>query len=104
MTVTVKYKTHRSATGTAPSRHQGRRPGGVQSVGWDYQYHPERPSAEDEYTPEQRRIIDARLGDSKADFKAGRSFGPFNSADEMIAHMKAHLKKRAVAKKTKRSR
>jgi hypothetical protein len=33
--------------------------------------------------------------------KAGR--GPFNTADEMIAHMKAHVKKPAV-KKPKRAR
>ena len=36
--------------------------------------------------------------------KAGRTYGPFDTADEMIAHMKGQLKKRAVAKKLKRSR
>jgi len=65
---------------------------------------PKFPSADDEYTPEQRRIIDARLAEGLADTKAGRTFGPFDSADEMIAHMKAQLKKRATAKKAKRSR
>jgi bifunctional DNA-binding transcriptional regulator/antitoxin component of YhaV-PrlF toxin-antitoxin module len=62
------------------------------------------PSAEDEYTPAQRRIIDARLDESKEDLKRGRTAGPFNSAGEMIAHMKAELKKRAAVKKSKRTR
>jgi len=65
---------------------------------------PELPTADDEYTPKQRRAIDARLAKSEAELKAGRSFGPFDTANEMIAHMKGQLKKRAAAKKTKRSR
>jgi AbrB family looped-hinge helix DNA binding protein len=65
---------------------------------------PELPAADDEYTLKQRRIIDARLAKSEAELKAGRTFGPFDTADEMIAHMKGLLKKRAAAKKTKRSR
>ena len=62
------------------------------------------PSADDEYTPEQRRIVDAQLSEGLADIKAGRTHGPFSSADEMIAHMKAQLKKSATAAKPKRSR
>jgi AbrB family looped-hinge helix DNA binding protein len=58
------------------------------------------PKADDEYTPAQRAIIDARLDRAEK----GPVHGPFNSADEMIAHMKAELKKRAAAKKLKRSR
>jgi hypothetical protein len=65
---------------------------------------PKLPSAEDEYTPEQRRAIDARLAEGLADIKAGRTYGPFNTADGMIAHMKAQIRKRASAKKEKRSR
>jgi bifunctional DNA-binding transcriptional regulator/antitoxin component of YhaV-PrlF toxin-antitoxin module len=62
------------------------------------------PSADDEYTPAQRRVIDARLDESEEDLKKGRTAGPFNSASEMIAHMKAELKKRAAVKKSKRVR
>jgi len=63
------------------------------------------PTADDEYTPAQRRAIDAQLAGALADVKAGRTAGPFHTADEMIAHMKAELKKRAAAaKKSKRSR
>jgi bifunctional DNA-binding transcriptional regulator/antitoxin component of YhaV-PrlF toxin-antitoxin module len=61
---------------------------------------PKLPDADDEYTPEQRRRIDADLDDA-----AKRRFhGPFDSADEMIAHLKGELKERAAAKKSKRAR
>jgi AbrB family looped-hinge helix DNA binding protein len=62
------------------------------------------PNADDEYTPAQRRIIDARLDESEEDLKNGRGYGPFSAAEEMIAHMKGQLKQRAAAKKTRRSR
>jgi AbrB family looped-hinge helix DNA binding protein len=55
---------------------------------------PKLPSADDEYTPAQRRIIDAQL----AEARKGPYYGPFNTADEMIAHMKGELKKRAAAR------
>ena len=64
------------------------------------------PTADDEYTPEQRRIIDARLAESEDDLKKGRTFGPFHTADEMIASMKhqlRQLRKTAAAKRAKRS-
>ncbi|MGO9256509.1 MAG: AbrB/MazE/SpoVT family DNA-binding domain-containing protein [Bryobacteraceae bacterium] len=56
---------------------------------------PKVPTANDEYTEEQRQIIDARLDKAER----GPIHGPFNTADEMIAHMKAELRKRAAAKK-----
>jgi len=64
---------------------------------------PKLPS-EDEYTPAQRRMIDRELAKGLEDVKRGRTFGPFSTADEMIACIKAQLKKRAAAKKPKRSR
>jgi AbrB family looped-hinge helix DNA binding protein len=57
------------------------------------------PNADDEYTPEQRRIIDARLDESDKDLKKGRTFGPFDTAEEMIASMKAELQKKAQLRK-----
>ncbi|MGA2136773.1 MAG: AbrB/MazE/SpoVT family DNA-binding domain-containing protein [Bryobacteraceae bacterium] len=62
------------------------------------------PTADDDYTPAQRRSIDARLAESEADYKASRSFGPFDTADEMIAHMKSKLKKPTQPATAKRSR
>src|ERR1700730_9018448 len=49
-------------------------------------------NSDDEYTPAQRRIIDARLAESEEDLKRGRTFGPFNTAEEMITSMKAQLR------------
>jgi bifunctional DNA-binding transcriptional regulator/antitoxin component of YhaV-PrlF toxin-antitoxin module len=60
---------------------------------------PKLPTADDEYTAEQRRSIDAQLDEAER----GPFHGPFNTAEEMIAHMKSRLKKRA-ALKNKRSR
>ena len=63
------------------------------------------PNADDEYTPAQRRIIDARLAKSDEDIKHGRTAGPFNTADEMAASIEANIKKRRAAKrKTKPAR
>jgi AbrB family looped-hinge helix DNA binding protein len=62
------------------------------------------PTADDEYTPAQRRTIDARLAESEKELKEGRGFGPFNTADEMIASMKTQLKKRGTPKKSTRAR
>lgn len=62
------------------------------------------PTADDEYTPAQRRIIDARLATADKDIKAGRTYGPFDTAEEMIAHMKEQLRKSSAAKKLKRTR
>lgn len=62
------------------------------------------PRADPEYTPAQRRIIDARLDRADADNKAGRSPGPFKNADEMINDIKAKLRERAAAKRLKHRR
>lgn len=64
---------------------------------------PKFPAPDYDHTPEQRKILDAQLAEALADIRAGRTAGPFNSATEMIAHMKGELKRRAAAKKTKRS-
>jgi bifunctional DNA-binding transcriptional regulator/antitoxin component of YhaV-PrlF toxin-antitoxin module len=49
--------------------------------------------ADDEYTPEQRRVIDLRLRKALGEVKQGRTAGPFNTADEMIASLKQQLGK-----------
>jgi hypothetical protein len=61
---------------------------------------PKLPAAADEYTPEQRRMIDAELDEAaKGPFR-----GPFYTAAEMIAHIKGELKARAATKRSKRPR
>ncbi len=46
-----------------------------------------RDDRQREYTPEQRRAIDMRLAKSLAEVEKGLTFGPFDTADEMIASM-----------------
>jgi bifunctional DNA-binding transcriptional regulator/antitoxin component of YhaV-PrlF toxin-antitoxin module len=102
MTVTVRNKTglmvppsvQRLAGIKSGDRLEFRVSGGVITI------IPKPSTADDEYTPEQRRIIDAQLDEAEK----GPFHGPFNTADEMVAHMKGQLKKRIAAKKAKRSR
>jgi hypothetical protein len=55
------------------------------------------PDADGEYTPAQRRVINARLNESEEDLKSGHTAGPFNSAREMIANIKGKLRERDAA-------
>jgi len=51
---------------------------------------------DDEYTPAQRRKIDAELRSARK----GPFHGPFDTADAMIRHMETELKKPATRRKT----
>jgi hypothetical protein len=51
---------------------------------------PKRLTEGDEYTPAQRRVIDAQLDEAQK----GPFYGPFETAEAAIADMKARLKKR----------
>ena len=42
-----------------------------------------------------KSVVDRQIAESLADYKKGRSHGPFDSADEMVASLKANLKKRS---------
>ena len=102
MTVTVKSKTgltvpssvQRQAGIKRGDRLEFKVRGGVITI------IPRLPSANDEYTPKQRRLIDAQLDEAEK----GPFRGPFSTAEEMIADINGQLKKRAVLKKLKRSR
>jgi AbrB family looped-hinge helix DNA binding protein len=59
------------------------------------------PTADGEYTPAQRRIIDARLAKADADMKAGRMSKVFSDHGEFIAALHKEAAKLS-AKKTKR--
>ena len=54
---------------------------------------PKLPAADDEYTPEQRRIVEAQLAEGLADIKAGRVHGPFATHKEFIASLHKEAKK-----------
>jgi bifunctional DNA-binding transcriptional regulator/antitoxin component of YhaV-PrlF toxin-antitoxin module len=49
------------------------------------------------FTP--KTIIDSRIAESTEDYKKGRFYGPFETADAMIASLKNQVKKRALRKK-----
>jgi len=70
--------------------------GGVISI------HPKLPTADDEYTPAQRRLIDAQLAGGLADVDAGRVRGPFSTHKEFTASLHEEAKKLSRSK-TKRS-
>jgi len=59
------------------------------------------PVAVGEYTPRQRRIIDARLALADEDVKQGRVYGPF-TAKEATRFLGAELKGRARKPKRRR--
>lgn len=63
---------------------------------------PKVPNADDEYTPEQRRIIDAQLAEGLSDIKTGRVRGPFATHKEFIDSLHQEAKKLS-RKKAKRS-
>jgi bifunctional DNA-binding transcriptional regulator/antitoxin component of YhaV-PrlF toxin-antitoxin module len=62
---------------------------------------PKLPPADDQYTPEQRRVIDAQLAQALDDIKHGRTFGPFQTHREMIDFLHAQVKSAAKAKRRK---
>ena len=63
---------------------------------------PKLPSADDEYTPEQRSIVDADLAEGLADIKAGRLQGPFKNHSDFIDSLHKEAKKLSAKKKPKR--
>jgi bifunctional DNA-binding transcriptional regulator/antitoxin component of YhaV-PrlF toxin-antitoxin module len=104
MTVTVKNKTP-LVVPPAVRRQAGLKSGqeiefkvsrGVISI------RPKLPTADDEYTPKQRRIVDAQLAEGLADVAAGRVRGPFATHREFIAslHKEAGKLNRTKAKRS----
>jgi len=56
------------------------------------------PNADDEYTPEQRRIINARLDEAEK----GPFHGPFKNAAEVAAFLKKRVRSTARAAKSRK--
>ena len=58
---------------------------------------PKLPTADDEYTPAQRRVIDARL----AEARKGPYYGPFETADDAIKFLHKEIgRQNAIKRKT----
>ncbi len=62
---------------------------------------PKEEPDEDEYTPEQRKIIDARLAKAMKEVERG-DYISFNSAAELSAWVEAGIAKKAAARKRRR--
>jgi len=65
---------------------------------------PKLPSADDEYTPEQRRAVDRELAKGLHDIKKGRLHGPFDTHEGMIEFLHDQVKKGPRKTKTPRPR
>ena len=63
-----------------------------------------RPPADDDYTPAQRRVIEARLRESEEDLKEGRVHGPFDTHEAMMAFLEDDLARHRQKLARKRSR
>ena len=53
------------------------------------------------FTP--KSVVDRGIAESLADFNAGRSYGPFRSAGELVASLHKETAKLTARKKAKRS-
>ena len=100
MTVTVKSKT--ITVPDAVRQRAGFKIGQVlefKASGGVVTIIPKLPTADDEYTPEQRRLIDAQLAEGLEDIRNGRVSPIFNTVDEMLASLKAAPKSKPRQKK-----
>jgi AbrB family looped-hinge helix DNA binding protein len=97
MTVTVKKRSsltvpaevqHRAGI-KAGDRLEFRVSGGIINI------IPELPSADDEYTPQQRRIIDTKL----AEAEKGPHYGPFKTANAAIRFLNKEIRTRNAGKR-----
>ncbi len=63
------------------------------------------PTAADEYTPTQRRVVERELAKGLEDIRKGRTYGPFNTVKEMVASIEENIRKqRATKRKAKPAR
>ncbi|MBI3681029.1 MAG: AbrB/MazE/SpoVT family DNA-binding domain-containing protein [Acidobacteria bacterium] len=65
---------------------------------------PKLPAGDDEYTPEQRRVIDAQIAEGLEDVKKGRLHGPFETHEEMIKFLHSRARKSAPRKSPGKTR
>src|SRR5260370_5334283 len=86
MDLVVPPKVQRQAGIKAGDRLEFKVSGGVINI------IPKRLAPDDEYTPEQRRIINAQLAEGLEDIRAGRVSPRFDTVDEMLASLKSGRK------------
>ena len=59
------------------------------------------PTADDEYTPAQRRVIDREIAKGLADVKAGRLHGTFETHEDMLKFLHTEVRKARQKPKAK---
>lgn len=97
MTVTVKNNTTDLVVPASVRRRAGIKAGDqleFKVSGGIINIIPKLPSADDEYTPAQRRVIDAQL----AEAAKGPYYGPFKTADAAIKFLNRETRKRKATK------
>jgi bifunctional DNA-binding transcriptional regulator/antitoxin component of YhaV-PrlF toxin-antitoxin module len=103
MTITVKNNAVGLVVPPSVRRRAGIKPGDrleFKVSGGIINIIPKLPSADDEYTPAQRRAVDAQLKEATK----GPYYGPFETADAAIKFLRTEIRtrKRNTAKTTKR--
>jgi bifunctional DNA-binding transcriptional regulator/antitoxin component of YhaV-PrlF toxin-antitoxin module len=100
MTITVKNKTP-LVVPPAVRRQAGLRSGDeleFRVSGRVITICPKVPQATgDDYTPEQRRVVDRGIAKGLEDIRNGRTHGPFTTADAAIAHLQSLARSRKKA-------
>ena len=97
MTVTVKNNKVGLVVPPSVRRRAGIKPGDrleFKVSGGIINIIPKLPSADDEYTPAQRRAIDAQL----AEAAKGSYYGPFETAEAAIKFLGREIRKRKTTK------
>ena len=59
---------------------------------------------EGEITLTRKSLLDEHIAEGLADITKGRTYGPFDSTEEMIESLQRNLKKRTKSTKSKRAR
>jgi AbrB family looped-hinge helix DNA binding protein len=62
------------------------------------------PNADGDYTPAQRRAVDARLAKSDDDIRRGRVQGPFSTAEAFVASLHDEVRKLGAKKSVRPAR
>jgi len=97
MTVTVKNDAIGLVVPASVQRRAGMRPGDrleFKVAGGIINIIPKLPSADDEYTPAQRRVLDAQLREAAK----GPYYGPFETADAAIKFLRNEIRTRKTGK------
>jgi bifunctional DNA-binding transcriptional regulator/antitoxin component of YhaV-PrlF toxin-antitoxin module len=97
MTVTVKNNATGLVVPPSVRRRAGIKPGDrleFKVSGGIINIIPKLPSADDEYTPAQRRAIDAQLSEARK----GPYYSPFETADDVVKFLRGEIRKRKTRK------